>query len=236
MKKTIVLLALVAIAAPAFAAHMATAEPAPFGMLPAIGGSARTDVVYSNTTTGANGAFSQVAGAEIGDDLELVSGGVLDTLKFSVYNSSTSAGPLSGMDLTIKFYDLSTDGTNVTMTPAGSLTATGVTLASPLAVGYYTTFSLTGLESNNITLSDWIAATLTITNLQGGASKVGQVMYDPPTVGASTDNFYLDNGTNIGWYWFSGSPVANFYWEIGVVPEPASLLLIAVGALALRRR
>jgi hypothetical protein len=35
-------------------------------------------------------------------------------------------------------------------------------------------------------------------------------MYDPPTIGLSADNFYMDGG----WYWFSGDPVANFYNKV----------------------
>ena len=70
--------------------------------------------------------------------------------------------------------------------------------------------------------------------MTGGATKIGQVMMDPPTVGSSTDNFYM-NGS---WYYFGGDPVANMYWEVGVVPvpEPAALGLLALGGVLIRRR
>jgi hypothetical protein len=44
-------------------------------------------------------------------------------------------------------------------------------------------------------------------------------MFDPPTVGSSLNYFYRDGG----WYWFGGTPVANFYNRLRVatpVPTP----------------
>jgi hypothetical protein len=233
MRKTIVVLALVAMAGAAFAAQLDVADARPLGMAPAIGAARDATVVYSDVTT-VTAAYSRAnpPAEEIGDELLMTSGGILDTLKFSVYNGTaagTTPGDITTADLALKFYNF--DAGTSTFVLAGTLNYTGATLN--LAPTYYTIVSLTGLATNNIVLTDDVLATLTISNITGGATRAGQVLANPPTIGSSTNDFYRGGS----WYWFgSTGPIANFAWEIGVVPEPASLLLIAVGALALRRR
>jgi hypothetical protein len=51
-------------------------------------------------------------------------------------------------------------------------------------------------------------------------------------VGYSGNYFYQAGN----WYWFGGSPVANFYYQVGAIPEPGSLVPLALGALTLVRR
>ena len=74
----------------------------------------------------------------------------------------------------------------------------------------------------------------------------GRLLMDSPgEIGFSADDFYKDTtvgtpvGTQKGWYWFGGyptNPYANFYFGISTIPEPASLVLLALGALTLIRR
>jgi hypothetical protein len=72
---------------------------------------------------------------------------------------------------------------------------------------------------------------------------VGQGVFDPPAVGSSSDlfaqtttagSFFGINNPAVGLFNFGGELVANFGWAF--VPEPTTLVLLAVGALALRRR
>jgi MYXO-CTERM domain-containing protein len=185
-------------------------------------------VVYSNVTNGPKSGYVAAVGSEVGDDLYTTGAGVLDSVKFSVFNGGSSAGPLTTADITLKFYNW--DGSAYAL--AGSLTAPAVSLN--LAPGYYTTLSYGSLSSiSTINLGTDVRATITYSNVTGGATTIGQVLYDPPTIGASDDYFYKDGGV----YWFGGNPVANMYWEVGVTPEPASMLLALAGlGLFARRR
>jgi len=238
MRKTIVVLAMLALVVPALA------DLAPETVKGQIGGQAfnqRGVTVYDNTVNGPTGAFSQNPGAWIGDELIMTGGGILDDVAFSIYNSSTSAGNLDFVDADIYFFD------SVLGTYIGGVTFNDIDLFDPvfgatLLPGYFTTFYANGLSGLGINLPSTVLAVEVLYNPLGGATKMGQIMMNPPVLGSSTDDFYLDNtvatpaGTNVGWYWFSGNPIANFYWGVSVVPEPASVGLLALGALALIRR
>jgi hypothetical protein len=226
MKKALVLIALAALAAPVLAAELAYTSPMPLTYAGPLGDAqTRATVVYDDTTTVTAG-FAQAPGAQIGDELLMTAGGILDTCSFSVFNSSATA-PLTSADLTLKFYNL----VGTTYVLAGQLAYTNVAL-NLNAGGYYSTFNVTGIAGSNISLGTTVLATLTISNVVGGSTSVGQVLANPPAVGSSTDDFFY-NGS---WYWFNGNPVANFYWQIGVVPEPASMLLLGLAGLLIRRR
>jgi len=235
MRKTIVVLAMLALVVPALADLQVESAKLMGGQSAGV----RSTTVYSNTTNGPTGAFSQDPGAWIGDELIMTQGGILDDVAFSIYNSSTSAGNLSFVDADILFFN-STTGAYI-----GGVTFANIDLftvaGAELMPGYFTTLYVDSLSGLGINLPSTVLAVEVLYNPFGGATKLGQIMCNPPTIGSSTDDFYLDNtvatppGTVAGWRWFSGNPVANFYWGISV-PEPASFGLLALGALALLRR
>jgi len=241
MRKTIVVLAMLALVVPALADVL---TPETGKQMPGQPGVSRGITVYDDTVNFTGYVFSQNRGAWIGDELLMTQGGVLDDVSFSIYNQYNAAGGyLDFVDADILFFD---SGTGSYL---GGVTFSAIDMFNPdwgvtLAPGYFTTRYASGLSGFNIVLPANIIAIEVLYNPQSSGTiyGLGQALYNPPVLGSSTDDFYLDNtyatppGTNVGWYWFSGNPVANFYWGISVTPEPASFGLLALGALALLRR
>ena len=70
---------------------------------------------------------------------------------------------------------------------------------------------------------------------QAGAN--GVVLFNLPNVGSSPNSVYLkSSGTAEGLYTFGGLNNNDFGYQVVLVPEPASLAILGIGALALLRR
>lgn len=221
MRKFLVLTMVAALAGPALAAIMPVAGPA---MSMGAGGISRGDIVYDNTTL-VSGVSTTNLSFIWGDDPVLTAGGTLDDLTLSVYNSSSSAGPLLTATLAVEFFD-NTD-------PANPVDLGGFSgdldWGTGLSPGYYSAVTwneLSSLESP-IVLPTNIIVLQQVTAHTGTASRLGIVVAYPPAVGASTAGYY-QNGT---WTTTNGA-----FYQIGVIPEPASMVLLALGSLLLRRR
>lgn len=70
----------------------------------------------------------------------------------------------------------------------------------------------------------------------GAGSDAGPLLFHPPVVGSSLDDFWLRGFPNPGdpWglYTFGGNPPINLGARINAVPEPASIALILIGLCA----
>jgi hypothetical protein len=186
---------------------------------------ARGDIVYDNTAT-VLGAYSSTNLQFVwGDDPVLTAGGILDDFTLSIFNSSSSAGPLLTATIAVEFYDNADPANPVDLGGfSGDVEWTG-----GLAQGYYSAVSWSDLSmlETPIELPTNVLVLQQVTALTGTASKLGVVYAYPPTVGTSAAGFYT-NGT---WTTTNGG-----FYQIGVIPEPASIILLALGGLLLRRR
>lgn len=218
----------------------------------AVATASQAQVAYSDTTTFSNSGY--YSGVPTGgsstyvdaDDLTYspsLAGLTVSKIVFSTANFNAAA---ISVRPTLAFWD--SDGSagapgtflgSVTFNPL-SLSANGVQLwnYSP-TTGFALPASGTiwaGISFDNLGGSTATAAQL---------GKVGQGLFDPPTVGSSTNGFFESDAAGPisvsnpagGGYWFgSTGPVANFGWEIDVVPEPCSMLAMGIGLVALARK
>lgn len=144
--------------------------------------------LYDNTGNPANTYYSSQGGAEAIDDLHFASGGSLDTLAFEYYDPAVG-GTLSA---TVNLY-ANPGGLDLGTTP----------LAGPYVVGGLPrgrkTATIPLPQSLGVGASIWMGVQFTSTT-------AGLILNSVPSVGSSHD-LYLENG---GFYWFGGSPKANF--------------------------
>lgn len=154
--------------------------------LAAAGGAAFT--LYDNTGNPANVYYAAQGGAEAIDDVHLAASGVLDSLVFESYDPAT--------------------GGTYAATAAIYANPSGLDLgAEPLAGPFMVEGIARGRARVAVPLP---AAPAAGTHLWVGvrftSATAGLVLHDTPVAGASHD-LYLENG---GFYWFGGSPKANF--------------------------
>jgi hypothetical protein len=205
-------------------------------------------VTYENLGTAALSGYSEpsVNNPIFGDALNMTQGGTLSSVGFSIFNSASggNTGSIIAGTMVIKFYNNSANygGGSLSSLPLlGTATLNLDYSSDPLSAGFYLTdtFDISALSINvpqNIFVTQQFAMT------SGTSTRNGIILFSNPTVGASPANVYISStATAEGLYTFSGGNPNQFGYhiEVGVVPEPSSFALAAVGGLGavmLRRR
>jgi hypothetical protein len=195
------------------------------------GGTRASTIVYDNTASAANaGVTNGDNTATWGDTMTTTGTGTLQDFTCSVYNSSTSTGTLASATLAVDFYRTSDNSHIGGFT--SSLTFSGMT------PGFYTLVSFTNLSTLAIGLdTTGILVTQSLSAVTGGATVTGVVSLNPVTVGSSPVSLYVSDppGLPAGLYTLGSTP-AQVAYQIGVIPAPASMGLLALGGLVATRR
>ncbi len=205
----------------------------------------QSTIVYDNTTTSATAGYSDLNANNpvFGDSLTLTQGGLLNSVAVSLYNSTTggNTGAILTGTMLISFYDNTVPYSGGTITDPLLGTATvnwDFTGSGGLPAGFYSTSSF-NLSSLNITLPQNILITQAFTETSGTSTRNGFVLVGNPTIGSSPSTVYIQSAsTSAGLYTFNGN-AGQLYYQVTVVPEPASWALCLVGLpalLVLRRR
>lgn len=88
----------------------------------------------------------------------------------------------------------------------------------------------------NIDVPDRFVWTVQAYNRQGSVGELGPSYFNPATVGFSDDFFWRYGGSDWTAYSWGGNPYANFAAKITAVPEPATMIALAVGVGLIARR
>jgi hypothetical protein len=220
MRKSIVVLAMLALVVPVLAGTLNPVQVTPSGVTPVVGGEPRAlsgNVVYDNTVNEGLYYYNHT-GLEVGDDISMTGIGDLQAFSFVYYDT------VGAFSADVRFYEQDP-----------------ITYDVGALIGSYWVSDLPGVGGWQIDI-DPVDYPITFNTpdiymtVQFDVTGCGLIMYDPPTVGVSYDYFVKNLGASWGYYWFGGDPVANFGLAVSLTPEPASLSLLVVGALALLRR
>jgi hypothetical protein len=202
------------------------------------------EVVYDNLATPLGNYLGGFAYEEVGDDVTLagtsrILGSV--TVAYAGFNFDGDE------TLTLTLYLMNGPPTPASFgfnTPGTVLFSATVPILSTIGS------TITFLDaSGSVVLPDVVGVGVSFAGVDfdptGAGSDAGPLLYDPPAVGSSLDDFWLRGFPNPGdpWglYTFGGSPPINLGLQITTVPEPATMFLLGagmmgVGVTARRRR
>ncbi|MBL8214526.1 MAG: PEP-CTERM sorting domain-containing protein [Bryobacterales bacterium] len=187
-------------------------------------------VLYNNTT--GDQQFSAVYSTgftHIGDRVQLGAESTLDSLDTQFYNVGTDAT----FDATVTFYEA---GSPLGNAIGSSFTVTGISITGATSQ----TVSFTNLGSLLVPAD--LVVIFTVQNVSAGGD-IGVNFFDPPSVGTSSNTFFITNdGTGFAESW-TLLDIDNLYLLVNGdvantgIPEPGTwgLVLGALGALAYRR-
>lgn len=210
------------------------------------------NVIYSNLANGPLGGFphgQRMLFDDITPDRTGVTDTYLDTLEMTVVNFDYidvgggqifPGDELDSVDVTVEFYSAD-PASSLPDQLLGTFTSNLDFTAAPIGPsnGARVVLDLSGLMLDSTGWEGtagffWLG--ISFSNAVGliqGDDVVGQLIFNPPTIGSSQDLIADANGI----FNFGGVPVSNFGYELTTTtPEPASLIALALGVLVLRRR
>jgi len=173
--------------------------------------------VYDNTSATPQFSVSSTDLNSVwGDELFTTGTGVLSTHKFTLYNSSSSAGPLLTASVSVSFFDA------VTSAFLGGYSG-NINFGAGLLVNQFAVITASPLDAFliNLNVSD-VIVTQTVTAKTGAASRLGIVTFGPILVGGSPGTMYISSATiggGVPGFYNLGSPADPGYY-IAVNPPP----------------
>lgn len=191
---------------------------------------------YDNTTTAVAAGFSSTdLAADYGDTLNLAGWtpykGVVQDNVISFFNSGSSAGAVFSATFGIDFYRAS-NGSFI-----GGYTTASVSFGTGLSPGFFTTISITGLESLGINLDEGSVYMIqSMLTKVGPATRTGVAIGGVPTIGTSPNTMYV-NATTVGpaGFYTIGTTSGNPFYKV-VLPAPGAMALLGMGGLIATRR
>ena len=175
--------------------------------------------IYSNVLSPAIGAISSTSLPSIWGDHVVATGlGILSQHDLTIYNSSSSLGPLLTCNVAINFYNFTTS------LLIGGYTGS-INFGAGLPVGSYTIVSFINLETLGtpivLTTND-LVVTQQLTAKTGTGNRFGVALLEPVTLGSSPSTMYINSATiGAAGYYTVGTGNANPGYRINAIaPVP----------------
>jgi hypothetical protein len=182
-------------------------------------------VAYQNTDTDQLfSVFYSTGYTEIGDQLQLTGSSTLTSLDAQFYN----AGDDATFDAVLRFYFV---GSPVGAAIGGPFTVTNISIASG------TSQTVSFLNLANILVPQNVIATLAAVNVSTGGD-IGVNFFDPPSVGSSSNQFFIANDGSGLAQASTNMDIDNLYFSVEstAVPEPGTLTMALAGTVLLGLR
>ena len=145
--------------------------------------------VYDNVTTPQLVISSTDLASQWGDELATTGTGLLSTHKFTLYNSSTSAGPLLTCTVSISFFNA------VTLAPLGGYSG-NINFGAGLLANQFSVITASGLDPLLILLNTTnVLVIQQVTAKTGNANRLGVVSMGPILTGSSPVDMYINSAT-----------------------------------------
>lgn len=193
-------------------------------VLASFGAASAAQTIYSNVDSAADQHAIIGLGGEYGDEILLTGGSrFVQTFRFDyVSNYDLKDGAI--------FRIYANDG--LAGAPKTPLYESSVFDVKKNKLNEYNVVTLS-LDGTGLRLPNDRATWTVSFNGIGGANEAGILLYDKPTVGSSSNDFWVKNGSIWSLQQAGLGKVANFAAQVTAVPEPSTYALLGIGAFAM---